>query len=53
MARVVGSGLVVPLSVGAAMAVLVTVAAPWEEAITTVVAGLSVLIIGWLCLPRR
>jgi hypothetical protein len=52
LARAIGSGLVVPLSVGAAMALLVTVAAPWELAITIVVAVVGVLIGVWLCLFR-
>lgn len=50
LARAVGSGLVLPLSVGAGMAVLVVLAAPWELVITIVVAVIGVLIGGWLCL---
>lgn len=52
VARTIGSGLVVPLSAGAVLAVLVTVLAPLELVITIGVAVLGVLVLVWLCLFR-
>lgn len=50
VARAVGSGLVLPLSVGSAVTVLVALTRPVELVMTIVVAVLGALVFGWLCL---